>query len=392
MHRRLDQAIDIGLGAGLMYFFDPERGKRRRKQVVKQAQKQTRLATKTLAQAGQQAQHQVAEIGPAARTAMITMIATDTALLDRAKKELRRQKKAQSRTLAKRAKDIKLPDVTSAASAASVAGSALAARTLFARKQAMDRKLTDKAANEASQMPAGNLLAQATRAIGQRKVMADQKAMAAATGAALAGVAATNGKIADQAKDKLANAVGRAQSKLGDIELPQTHRRASVGFLPVLAVVGALAAIGAIGYFVFGWLQSRQAPFDEDFGQSVLRSNTAAYDAAPQAHDRMQRVASQMQNRTQGAATTAAGMMPSDQELVERIRGELAGVVAHPDAIMVNAQRGIVTLRGPIMADEMPPLLAMVRALPGVESVENQLDVQQGTGRVPDIENRTDNG
>lgn len=67
----------------------------------------------------------------------------------------------------------------------------------------------------------------------------------------------------------------------------------------------------------------------------------------------------------------------SDVALAERVRGKLAHMVSQPGAIMVTAQDGRVTLRGPILHREAEGLITRVLAMPGVKEVESQLELHE---------------
>jgi hypothetical protein len=63
----------------------------------------------------------------------------------------------------------------------------------------------------------------------------------------------------------------------------------------------------------------------------------------------------------------------SDRNITERVRARLGRVVSHPHAIEVAARDGHVTLSGPILLEEVRPLLATVKSVEGVHSVEDRL-------------------
>ncbi len=66
-----------------------------------------------------------------------------------------------------------------------------------------------------------------------------------------------------------------------------------------------------------------------------------------------------------------------DEVLVARLRSKLGRYVSHPSSIEITAHQGGVTLRGPILAHEVDPLLAVVAAQRGVQWVDNQLEVHR---------------
>ena len=68
----------------------------------------------------------------------------------------------------------------------------------------------------------------------------------------------------------------------------------------------------------------------------------------------------------------------SDEVLVERVRAELGRVVSHPHAVEVMADRGHVTVSGPILSEEVRPLLRCVRHVAGAKAVSDRLTVYEG--------------
>jgi hypothetical protein len=80
---------------------------------------------------------------------------------------------------------------------------------------------------------------------------------------------------------------------------------------------------------------------------------------------------------------------PSDQVVQDRVRSKLGRFVSHPGAIRVTVNNGRVTLEGPILANELDRLIGAVRAVRGVRSVEDQLDVREGSGRLPSLQGGT---
>jgi hypothetical protein len=84
--------------------------------------------------------------------------------------------------------------------------------------------------------------------------------------------------------------------------------------------------------------------------------------------------------------------VPDDLQLIERVRARMGRLVSHPHAIQVGANRGRVTLSGPVLAHEVDRLLDAVRSVWGVSSLDNKLVVHdhadsisslQGSGQSP---------
>jgi hypothetical protein len=102
-----------------------------------------------------------------------------------------------------------------------------------------------------------------------------------------------------------------------------------------------------------------------------------------------------MGNRARGIAAATRGRFSlgnaGDETIVERVRAKLGRVCSHPRAIDVDVMDGEVTLRGPILADEIDHVVAMAQSVRGVRRVFNELDPHttsdgiaalQGEGRI----------
>ena len=76
----------------------------------------------------------------------------------------------------------------------------------------------------------------------------------------------------------------------------------------------------------------------------------------------------------------------SDSVLDARVRSKLGRVVSHPHAVEVKADKGLVRLSGPVLADELHPLLEAVAAIGGVKSIENWLEVHEHAGHIPALQ------
>jgi hypothetical protein len=74
------------------------------------------------------------------------------------------------------------------------------------------------------------------------------------------------------------------------------------------------------------------------------------------------------------------------RRLVERVRAKLGRVCTHPRAIDVDARDGEVTLRGPILSNEVDNVLGMSASVRGVNSVVNGLEPHDSPERVPSLQ------
>ncbi len=72
-----------------------------------------------------------------------------------------------------------------------------------------------------------------------------------------------------------------------------------------------------------------------------------------------------------------------DDLLVLRVRSAMGHAISHPHAIDVEASDGRVTLRGPVLCGDVRSLLARVAQVPGVASIDDQLDVHTQADAVP---------
>ena len=77
---------------------------------------------------------------------------------------------------------------------------------------------------------------------------------------------------------------------------------------------------------------------------------------------------------------------PADDVLAERVRAELGRAVSHPRAIDVEARNGSVRLCGPVLTHEVDSLLRAVESVPGVRTVENQLEPHDQPGNIPSLQ------
>lgn len=72
-----------------------------------------------------------------------------------------------------------------------------------------------------------------------------------------------------------------------------------------------------------------------------------------------------------------------DRVLAERARATLGRVVSHAHALAIDASRGVVTVSGPILRDEMRLALKTLTHVPGVRRVVNALEPHPAPRRIP---------
>jgi uncharacterized membrane protein/gas vesicle protein len=97
-------------------------------------------------------------------------------------------------------------------------------------------------------------------------------------------------------------------------------------------------------------------------------------------------VARDARNRVHGLKAEAQKLLdreqPSDGHIEHRVNEAIADLSRHPRAIEVTVTNGRVRLSGPILRDEVDAVMATVARLPGVDVVENDLEVHDQPGSV----------
>jgi uncharacterized membrane protein len=76
----------------------------------------------------------------------------------------------------------------------------------------------------------------------------------------------------------------------------------------------------------------------------------------------------------------------TDDVLEARVRSRLGRYVSHPHAVEVKAVDGLVVLTGPILADEVHPLLDAVTKICGVKNIANRLQVHANAADTPALQ------
>jgi len=125
--------------------------------------------------------------------------------------------------------------------------------------------------------------------------------------------------------------------------------------------------------------------FDPNRGRTrraIARDKAASlYNASGQA---VARTTQDIRNRATGVAASTRSMLKSepvtDEKLVARIRAKMGRYVSHPHAVDVQASNGNVTLTGSILAHEAGKFLKCVKGIPGVQNIEDKLDVHGSPG------------
>jgi len=97
-------------------------------------------------------------------------------------------------------------------------------------------------------------------------------------------------------------------------------------------------------------------------------------------------------NRARGVVAELRGRLRrehvDDDKLRERVRARIGSVVGHAGALETHVSDGRVTLRGPVLSEELERLLRRVRGVRGVEEVLSELEVHESPGTVPALQGR----
>jgi len=75
-----------------------------------------------------------------------------------------------------------------------------------------------------------------------------------------------------------------------------------------------------------------------------------------------------------------------DATLVGRVRSELGRVASNVSLLEVLAHEGKVTLRGPVLEDEMDKVLSTTNSIGGVKEVDNQLEAHKEPDEVQGLQ------
>ena len=112
--------------------------------------------------------------------------------------------------------------------------------------------------------------------------------------------------------------------------------------------------------------------------------------ASRKTRDALDATARDVANRTTGIVAAARARWTDervdDRQLLERVRAKLGRACSHPRAIDVDVADGTVTLRGPILANEIDTILTTVRGVRGVVGVTNALEPYESAEGVPALQ------
>ncbi|WP_157991493.1 BON domain-containing protein [Caldimonas tepidiphila] len=177
----------------------------------------------------------------------------------------------------------------------------------------------------------------------------------------------------DRVMEDRSDLMDRAEAEMA--EMPR-----SGSLLGGLMKVMALCAASAAAMYYLDPQHGRQR-------RTMVRDrfDTMTHDAGDYARAKGRMAADRIKGVASSASAPFAGMRQSrnDRKLQKQLSSQLGRWVNQPQAIEVEVSQGDVCLRGHVLAAELDTLLSAVRAMPGVQHVDNQLEVHQDAGAMP---------
>ena len=158
------------------------------------------------------------------------------------------------------------------------------------------------------------------------------------------------------------------------------RRRAEAGSGPAITACASLGAGAGLMYlFDPDRGACRRARLKDKAAHAINKTGAAAGS-----------VSRDLTNRVRGLAAQAGSVFKSgdadDYTLAARVRSRMGRAVSHPGAIDVTAHDGVVTLSGDALTHELDTLLSCARSTPGVRGVDNQLQIHNRQGDIPNLQ------
>jgi len=131
--------------------------------------------------------------------------------------------------------------------------------------------------------------------------------------------------------------------------------------------------------------------FDPDRGgrrRALIRDKFEA--AGNKASGYAEKMSRDLRNRASGVVAETKSLFKheevTDDVLADRVRSKLGRYPVHIGALDVTANNGAVTLRGQVLADELPKVLRATRFVRGVKDIDNQLEVHEEERDLPSLQ------
>ncbi len=152
-----------------------------------------------------------------------------------------------------------------------------------------------------------------------------------------------------------------------------------------LSMIGGVGLGAALAYLYDPEMGNRRRALIRDKAVKALNKTEEALEASTKdLQHRVVGTVSELRSRV-----AEVGEEVSDELLEARVRAKIGRVSSHPGAIEVRVDNGRVTLSGPILAEEVDPVLSAISSVRGVKGVENQLEVHETADHVPDLQGGT---
>ena len=162
---------------------------------------------------------------------------------------------------------------------------------------------------------------------------------------------------------------------------PRAPKQTSAAGISPIAGILAGTALGAVLMYLLDPARGRRR-------RALIRDQiiAARHDVTHDLSKAARYTSDKLYGTVAEARSSLRGDHPSDDVLVERVRSAIGRATSHPSAIEVDARDGIITVRGPVLANEADTLLETVRSVRGVCSVSDQLSVHQSRGDTPGLQ------
>ncbi|HJR77195.1 MAG TPA: BON domain-containing protein [Nitrospiraceae bacterium] len=151
---------------------------------------------------------------------------------------------------------------------------------------------------------------------------------------------------------------------------------------PGIAIVGGAGMGALLMYFLDPDRGRRRRAMIQDQATKASRKIGDAADAT----------ARDVRNRSAGLLWEAKSWFThrpvdeNDQAVLNRVRSNLGMLVRHPRSIDVSVTQGRVILKGPILEDEVDQVLRAVPRIPGVQEIENHLEIHSDSSGIPGLQ------
>lgn len=151
-------------------------------------------------------------------------------------------------------------------------------------------------------------------------------------------------------------------------------------------LAGVMVGAGLMYYLDPERGKTRRARLRDQAGRAARDTGDRVEGKLEDLGNRAEGLAHETKSRLRTASRDEEQTNVSDATLEARVRSEIGHEISHPGAIEVSARNGRVTIRGPILADEVDKLIARVALVRGVSDVVNRLEVHKDAGSISSLQ------